>query len=78
MVLCRLSKFCLSNWSYFNIVCVATSGTLTILARGAATEGAAGGLQVLLDGRVDGVPEDTWVDVPVLPGGVYDGEGVPL
>ena len=50
-------------------------GTLTILARGAATEGAAGGLQVLLDGRVDGVPEDTWVDVPVLSGGIYDGDG---
>ena len=53
----------------------ADSGTLTILARGAATEGTAGGLQVLLDGRVEGVPRDTWVDVPVLPGGVLDGEG---
>jgi isopenicillin N synthase-like dioxygenase len=50
----------------------ADSGTLTILARGAATEGAAGGLQ-LLDGRAD-----TWVDVPVLPGGVYDGDASAL
>lgn len=55
----------------------ADSGTLTILARGAATEGAAGGLQVLLDGRAD-VPENTWVDVPVLPGGVYDGDAAAL
>ena len=47
----------------------ADSGTLTILARAAATEGTRGGLQIL-----DGV-DDEWVDAPCLPGGDADGPG---
>jgi len=47
----------------------ADSGTLTILARAAATEGTLGGLQIL-----DGA-DDAWVDAPCLPGGDADGPG---
>mmetsp|Transcript_29626 Transcript_29626/g.47660 ORF Transcript_29626/g.47660 Transcript_29626/m.47660 type:complete len:412 (+) Transcript_29626:143-1378(+) len=56
----------------------ADSGTITILARGAAGEGAAGGLQVRVPLLGGGGAGETWANVPVLSGGIHDGDASAL